>query len=223
MIQGAPARSVLPVEAGSIDQLDCTTADRAAVRTALDWALAFLASPHPDLGRKGPVCPYIRTSITERLMYVATRPEAECDDEHLVEAVRSARQWFADLQASTPEGNRHLVTILVVLPRIDRASSAALDALHRSLKDEFVQDGLMIGQFHPRCEAPGLWAADFRPLQSPVPLLAIREMVPSDLPFLVDSPVHAATYFERYARSIPPHTRRFLVDRLVHPSGMVPA
>ena len=45
--------------------------------------------------------------------------------------------------------------------------------------------GLMLGQFHPLPPAEGgLWNPDFRPLRSPVPLLAIRQMVPSDLPFL---------------------------------------
>ena len=65
----------------------------------------------------------------------------------------------------------------------------------------------------------GLWSADFRPLQSPVPLLAIREMTSSDLPFLVGGADHADVYLERYARSIPVHTRRFLVDRLVAADG----
>ena len=116
-----------------------------------------------------------------------------------------ARHWFAALQRSAPIGHEHLVTILVVLPRIDRSTSVELEDLHRTLKDEFVAEGLMIGQFHPHCEARGLWSPEFRPLQSPVPLLAIREMVPSDLPFLVSSTGHADVYFERYARSIPAH------------------
>ena len=77
----------------------------------------------------------------------------------------------------------------------------------------------MIGQFHPECQARGLWSAAFRPLQAPVPLLAIREMTSSDLPFLVGSADHADVYLERYARSIPAHTRRFLVDRVVGPVG----
>jgi hypothetical protein len=125
-----------------------------------------------------------------------------------------AKQWFLELQRRAPEGKAHLVTVLSILPRIDRHDAAPLDALHAELKDEFVKDGVMIGQFHPTCGAAGLWDPEFRPLQSPVPLLAIRDMVSSDLPFLLGSPTHAATYFERFARGIPAHTRRFLIERL---------
>jgi hypothetical protein len=189
--------------------------DAGAIAEALAWAERFLVSPNPRLGRKGPVCPYMRHTLDEQLCFVISRGDRECDSYELRTALRATRQQFSELQLATPPAVRHLVTILVVLPRIDRTSSAGLDALHASLKDEFVQAGLMLGQFHPRCEAPGLWNRDFRPLQSPVPLMAIREMIPSDLPFLVSSPIHASTYFERYAPSIPPHTRRYLVDALV--------
>ena len=215
----APAPSTCPVDTASLGQLVVSAEELDAVQTALDWARDFLSAPHEGLGRKGPVCPYIRHSFDERLLFVTCRPERSCTDPELGDAVRAARHWFGELQRRAPVGSEHLVTIVVVLPHIDRSASIELDALHRSLKDEFVAEGLMIGQFHPHCQARGLWSAEFRPLQAPVPLLAIREMVPSDLPFLVGSAQHANVYFERYARAIPAHTRRFLVDLLVHQQG----
>jgi hypothetical protein len=181
----------------------------------LDWAREFLAGSHPELGRTGPVCPYIRHSIDERQLYVLCRPDLVCNGDGLASAIRQSKQWFTELRRRTPREKRHLVAIVVVLPRIDRTSSEPLDALHAVLKDEFVSSGLMLGQFHPTCDAPGLRNPDFRPLRSPIPFLAIREMVSSDLPFLVGNPLHAAAYFDRFAPSIPAHTRRYLVDRLV--------
>ncbi len=208
-----------PYEPGSLERGGIPDEDLESVRIAVDWVRAFLTAPHEDLGRRGPVCPYIRQSFDERLLHVTSRPETSCADPGLHEAVCAARLTFADLQRMAPTGRGHLVTILVVLPRIDRSTSSELDELHRALKDEFVAEGLMIGQFHPTCQARGLWNAQFRPLQSPVPLLAIREMTSSDLPFLVGSTDHAEVYFERYAESIPAHTRRFLVEQLVPVHG----
>ena len=103
----------------------------------------------------------------------------------------------------------------VLLPATDRLDPGPLDRLQASLKTEFVRQGLMIGQFHPRCEAPGLWSPDFRPLRSPIPLLAMREMVASDLPFLVGDPDHLLAYFDRFGPDLPTQTRRFLVERLI--------
>ena len=204
---------------GPYDLGDVPAQDVEAVRTALEWAREFLAAPHEGLGRKGPVCPYIKHAFDEHLVHAISRPETSCTDPGLHEAVSAARHTFTALQQEAPRGREHLVSVLVVLPRIDRSSAVELEDLHRALKDEFVAEGLMIGQFHPRCQARGLWSAQFRPLQSPVPLLAIREMISSDLPFLVGTAQHADVYFERYAPAVPAHTRRFLVDRLVPSDG----
>ena len=67
---------------------------------------------------------------------------------------------------------------------------------------------LMLGQFHPLPPAePGLWNADFRPLRSPVPLLAIRHMVPTDLPFLTSDRRFVESYREVFGDSLPPRQR----------------
>jgi hypothetical protein len=43
----------------------------------------------------------------------------------------------------------------------------------------------MLGEFHPFSPTPGLRNSHFRPLRSPVPLLAIRHIVESDVDFLI--------------------------------------
>jgi hypothetical protein len=204
-----------PVDTESLHALDCSPEDLADVECALAWAQEFLAAPNPELGRKGPVCPYIRHSFDEQLLHVVCRDDEDCDSYQLRSAVRKLKRRFAELQDQAGRQSAHLVSILIILPRIDRTSAESLNELHSLLKDEFVAEGLMIGQFHPDCDAAGLWNDHFRPLKAPIPLLAIREMVSSDLPFLVSDPHHAAIYLERFARGIPAHTRRFMVDRLV--------
>jgi len=76
-------------------------------------------------------------------------------------------------------------TILIVFPRVtDETAPRLIDGLQAKLKPEFVDDGLMLGQFHSMNNEPGLWNDQFRPLRSPIPLLAIRFMVGGDIPFL---------------------------------------
>ncbi len=72
------------------------------------------------------------------------------------------------------------------------------------LKNDFVARGLMLGQFHPHCDEPGLWNDDFRPLRSPVPLLGIRHMVPTDFPFWKNDKTLFARYLERFREDVPP-------------------
>lgn len=187
--------------------------DIADLRQIATWAVEFLNAPNQQLGRRGPVCPYTRLSMDDNCFLLAW-----AGGEHDVQSVESTvdqyRRWFMELLEQPGRAHRHLLTILVVLPGFDLTDSGPLDALQGRLKDAFVREGLMVGQFHPHCAQSGLWNEDFRPLKAPLPLLAIRRMVASDLPFLLDSASHLSAYLGRFAPGIPSHVRRLLVARV---------
>ncbi|MEU8635432.1 DUF6875 domain-containing protein [Amycolatopsis sp. NPDC048633] len=183
------------------------------VREILAWAGRYLVSSHPDLGRNGPVCPYTQPSLHKGLFHLAALTAANGETD-VRDAIESLRSWYERLSSRLPPADRELLTILLVLPQLDHHDATALDDLQREAKDKFVADGLMIGQFHPVCDQPGLWNDEFKALRAPVPLLAIRKLVVFDLPFLMDSAVHAESYFRRFAPDIPPRIRDQLVKRL---------
>jgi hypothetical protein len=148
------------------------------------WCDEFLARPHPDLGRGGSVCPFIPRALTlNRISFVVVRTEnrseAEVDD-----VIAAFRETFLATEPLTgPEAKEK--AIIVILPDVsEQDAPEVVDETHRRLKAPFVDSGLMIGKFHPRSEQGGLHNPGFRPLRSPIPLLAIRYMVDSDLPFL---------------------------------------
>ncbi|MEV4221104.1 DUF6875 domain-containing protein [Nonomuraea sp. NPDC049725] len=167
------------------------------------WARAYLCRPHPELGRKGPVCPYAQTSLDRGTFYLAVCP-GEPDAAQVAEVLDGYRSWFQRLVA--PEGvSPQFRTILVLLPDlpVDRAP-AVIDAAQLALKTRYVEAGLMVGEFYPGPPPKhGLWNPDFLPLGAPVPLLAVRHMVASDFPFLKDDPAHAAAYLERFGERPP--------------------
>lgn len=175
------------------------------LRKVLDWSREFLTQGHPDLGRPGPVCPFSAPSLRRGLFRFAVEEGEVADD-----TIAAYRGLFLDMLESLSPEHWELLTFVVVLPGID---GDALDFLQRRLKEEYVGAGLMIGQFHPTCAEPGLWNADFRPLRSPIPLLAIRTMLAFDLPFLWEEG-HLSSYLERFAGGIPARIRGYLVDRV---------
>ncbi|WP_033441828.1 DUF6875 domain-containing protein [Saccharothrix sp. NRRL B-16314] len=184
------------------------------LREILAWAGEYLVSPHSGLGRKGPVCPYTLASLQRGLFHLAS-PADGSDVTDVLGAVESLRSWYGKISSGIAPDDQELLTILLVLPRLDHRDPTTLDDLQREAKDNFVADGLMIGQFHPVCDQPGLWNADFKALRAPVPLLAIRRLVVFDLPFLVDSTAHAGSYLRRFAPDIPPRVRDLLAERVV--------
>jgi hypothetical protein len=69
----------------------------------------------------------------------------------------------------------------------------------------------MIGLMHAESDAPGLWNPDFRPLRSPLPVLAIRHLVEHDAPFAVRHPLLLLPYLAHFrltgARRLIQHLR----------------
>lgn len=175
----------------------------------LAWARSYLVSPSPDLGRKGPVCPYTQPALQRDLFYLATSTGTDVQD-----AVAYLRTWYETTASVMPAADRELLTVLLVLPHLDPVDPTPLDDLQREAKDDFVSNGLMIGQFHPTCEAAGLWNPHFRPLRAPIPLLAIRKLVVFDLPFLMDHRSHLDSFLRRFAPGIPARVRSQLTSRL---------
>ena len=173
-------------------------------REILAWARSYLSEPHQELGRPGPVCPFVPGAIRASSFYLTVHPGTFEDRQPIERIVERYRAWFAQLEPRL-EPEAQFKTILMIFPDVAVADAPRLiDETQRALKPEFVASGLMIGQFHP---APpdecGLWNADFRPLYSPLPLLAIRHMVPSDLPFLTGDPVLLTAYLAQFDAAVP--------------------
>lgn len=176
----------------------------AAVRAVFEWARTRLSRPHPELGRPGPMCPYVPSALRSQLLWVAVQPGVPDDPTTVAARIDRYRRWFLELDPQTgPEAE--MKSLLVLFPGLPEADMPKMiDGTQAILKPRFVADGLMIGQFHPLPpDQPGLWNPDFRPLHSPVPLLAMRAMVPSDLPFLADDPRFLAAYEQRFADAVP--------------------
>nr|WP_232668742.1 hypothetical protein [Pseudonocardia sp. TRM90224] len=151
--------------------------------------------PHPELGRAGPVCPFVSASLRAAAFHLAVCAGADLDRREITAQVDAFREWFRELpQAGGRKVN--LTTVLILFPDVRTSQAPELiDGVQAELKGGFVAAGLMIGQFHPLPpDQAGLWNADFRPLRSPVPMLVIRHMVGTDLPFLAADPRHTAAY-----------------------------
>ena len=114
--------------------------------------------------------------------------------------MRTYRRWFEQAWLS----GHH--ALMVLFPAVGPHDVPwVIDAPQRHLKTEFVERGLMVGEFHAGPPmAAGLHNPRFRPLRSPVPLLAIRAMVPTDLPFLLGDPRHRAAYEARFPVPVKP-------------------
>lgn len=172
-----------------------------------DWVMTYLVTPHPRLGREGAVCPFTATSVKKGLFWAGAARQPGLTAGDIEKIVADVVPVFQGLPPATGP-NTLLKTILVLFPTV--ADYRLIDEAQRHLKEVCVPRGIMIGQFYPDCDEPGIRNPDFRPLRSPIPLLAIRHMVSSDLPFLTARADWIAEYLKKFGSAAPDAARTAL-------------
>jgi heptaprenyl diphosphate synthase len=138
---------------------------------------------------------------------VETRIRDDIDGSDESELDRELRAEISDFGAAgRPLHNSGVLleSRLIVMPRMGPAGWDCLDVVYAYLKDFAVESGLMIGQFHPRCDERAVRNPDFAVSVAPVAMLAIRHMAPHDILFLH----HSGQWFKEYDLRFGSHFER---------------
>jgi hypothetical protein len=171
----------------------------------IKWVENFLGKSHPDLGRPGLVCPFVPRALKLNTIRLAVVQAKNLQQAQIEAIVKQYRERFLEL--APQQGERAFYkALMIVFPDVSPEEATMLvDGIQQKLKPFFVEEGLMLGEFHQLNESPGLHNPHFRPLRSPIPMLAIRYMTESDLPFLdrlTDEPQVRVRYLEAYLKRI---------------------
>ncbi|WP_298773434.1 DUF6875 domain-containing protein [uncultured Shewanella sp.] len=161
-----------------------------------EWLKQYLARPHVNLGRKGPVCPFVPAALNKRkalASYILYDAKTQDSD------VERALLGYGDYFRSLPES--HLNTIVIVM--VHKGEGEALGAgiverVQRTLKSAFMSYDTMIGQFYSQCPITGLHNDAFYPFDSKLPMIGIRHIMPQDLVFVSDDSEHTKIYLEKH-------------------------
>lgn len=153
------------------------------------WARTFLMAENPEVKRpytaNQTVCPFVRESVEKNSFYLAFQPYIGADARQLEKTLLEYIDEFRRLPPFDPH-LKNKKCLLVVFPDIPEAQVNVLDVVHEQTKTKFVEAGLMIGQFHPKCDVRGIHNPAFRAARGPYPLVAIRNMEVHDIVFLSD-------------------------------------
>ena len=185
------------------------------IEKLVEWVHEYLCKPHPELGRTGPVCPFVPTALEHKLIYVKFFPQVttEMNLGKIKEMILQERDLFLAMEPK--RGNTaQFKAFLMLFPNLpDPQSHHIMEQVQEPLQQDFVEKGLMIGEFHagPPDKA-GLWNKGFRPLGCPVPLLAIRHMVPTDILFLKGESPLVAQYLRYFGDMVPTKFKHLVED-----------
>jgi hypothetical protein len=169
-----------------VSEVDRYCDPASAPACVLKWLREFIAKPHPHLGRAGSICPFVPNSLELDSIWIAEIAAGNLTVESISAIITKYRNLFLETEPRNFPGamNKAFLVAFPSLTSRGSAGTAMIDEVQYRLKPYFVERGMMLGEFHAANESPGLRNPDFRPLRSPVPMLAIRHMVESDLPFM---------------------------------------
>jgi hypothetical protein len=180
-----------------------TNDDLDALRTVANWIEAFVASPHKDLGRSGPVCPFVPEAIERNTLWLTPEHLSDRSVPDVAELISRYKKVL--LRAPPSEGNGvSYKAVVVVLTDVsaERAKTYMEDVQVRVLKRaSYEEDGIVIGDFHARNEGPAIRNSGFRPFKSPVPFVLMRHAVLSDWMFFLDNEDWLNLWAHRFGES----------------------
>lgn len=189
-----------------------------ALEQTLEWVWNFLARPHADLGRPGAVCPYVEQAMNIETVWLTVIDTPVLSQQQIEDIVMRYRDVFLSLE---PTRGRETINkaMMMIFPHVPQDKAPELiDAVQASLKPLYTKMGLMLGEFHQHNKTPGLRNEAFFPLRSPIPMLVIRYMVESDLPFLtreIDSPSRRVAFIKAYLRRLAGDISEKQMDQMI--------
>ena len=148
---------------------DLSESELSALRTVADWIQTFVALPHKDLGRAGPVCPFVPRALEHNTLWLAPERIAKRSVEDVVQLVNGYRALL--LRAQPVEGdeakNKAIVVVLSDVPT-DRAADHLADVRIQQLKRlSYAEDGVVLGEFHARNEGSATRNPVLQPFKAP--------------------------------------------------------
>jgi hypothetical protein len=162
--------------------------DLDALHAVADWIKTYVVGPHKDLGRAGPVCPFVPGSLERKTLWLAPEQIADRDGPEVVELMNGYKRLLLDTRPTDGDHAKYKVIVVVFtdLPA-DRAQGVFDDVLQQLAVPSYAEHGTLFGPFHERFEGTAIYNSNFRPFQSPVPFLFVRHGVISDWKFFLDN------------------------------------
>ena len=173
---------------------------------ALTWSQEYLTRPHPEMGRPGAVCPYVRGALEGGTLWFGQVRGTPATEEGVAAGIDEFREPFVGLWPQNRTSGVQKALIVTFPDLAVEQACALLGGVARRVKLAFVEDGLLPGPAYPGNPTPSAHS-NFPSMAGPVPLVAIRLLFDTDLNFLnrpYDPPELRARMVSSFLRHVGP-------------------
>ena len=176
--------------------------DLDALHAVAGWIKSFVARPNKDLGRSGPVCPFVRGALERKTLWLAPEQIADRTVPDVVALIDGYKRLFLGAQpVDGDDANYKSIVVVFTDLAADRAKDFLDDLLEQLGVPSYVEEGLVLGEFYESNEGTAIYNPSFRPFTSPVPFLLMRLAVISDWKFFLDDEDWLNRWAGRYGES----------------------
>jgi uncharacterized protein DUF6875 len=176
--------------------------DLDALHAVADWIKTFIARPNKDLGRAGPVCPFVPGALDRRTLWLAPERIANRSLQDVVDLIEGYRKLFLDARPNDGADVDYKVIVVVFTDlSTDHAQGVFDDVLEHVAASSYENDGTVFGPFYESNEGTAIYNPSFRPFRSPVPFLFVRQGVVSDWKFFLDDDDWLDRWASRYGKA----------------------
>jgi hypothetical protein len=187
--------------------------DADALRATADWIKAYVIKPHQDLGRPGPVCPFVPRSLERRVLWLAPEHIGDRDASGIAEIISGYQRLLLDTQRADGEDVAYKVIVVVFTDlSADRAQVVFDDVLQQLAVPQYADSGTVFGPFYAGHQGTAIYNSSFHPFRSPVPFMFVRHGVVGDWKFFLDN----AGLFDAWAHRFGESGARVLAEELRH-------
>lgn len=166
------------------------------------WIIEEICQPNADLGRQGDVCPFVRPSLKQNLLFIEECDLGAQDEALLVSFMLDRSQVFLKTPPCLPQPNSIYKSLLVAFPAIDSEHGIILQSVRRTIKPTLLSIGLTCGEFYPWSEDKSVRSKDLPIARSPIPCIAIRYLSTHDIIFLRSQQELLEIYKQQYPESM---------------------
>lgn len=176
--------------------------DRNALRAVANWTKTYVVKPHRELGRDGPVCPFVPVALEHKTVWLAAERSAGRSAPDVIQLIDGYKRLL--LAAQPVDGDdanyKSIVVVFTDLPAA-RAKDFFGGVLPEIGAASYVNDGLVMGPFYEGNDGTAIYNPNFRPFTSPVPFLLMRRAVISDWKFFLNNEDWLRLWARRYGEA----------------------
>ena len=173
-----------------------------ALHAVADWIKTFVARPHKDLGRAGPVCPFVPGAWERKTLWLSPEEIADRSVQDVVQRINEYKKLFLHAQPLDGDDANYKALVVVFTDlSADRAKDFFSDVLQHLGVPSYVEDGLVLGGFYASNEGSAIYNPRLRPFTAPVPFLLVRHAVISDWKFFLDNEDWLNPWARRYGEA----------------------